>query len=249
MKYITNAIKNSDFRVINGHVVMVEYDEAGHSIIDDPRENSTLHYIMDMGRRNGGLFESKDGGIDALYDAILAHDKANGIELDEDAEDALYEAYHDGKEEHDLGELLAEADKRGFWIHNTYVYDHSAVVFRSYPFSDPWDSCQNGVAWLSPSELKELTNNGGNPNKELDAVLEDLSNYMNGYIFDVGYAPILSSTIDDEGDEALEIGEFDWVGGFLGHDSVDSYLEELKEELEAPKPQVKQEQYSLLEVV
>lgn len=228
MKIKNTVINNEDIQIINNHVVKVEYDESGFEF-DDPRNNSSLHFIMDMGR--GEHFESENGGVEELLDAIIAYDKEKGIEYEEDDEnDPENLSVREIRDSQDYRQILEMADKRGFWLQPVYVYDHSTKHFSIFPFADRWDSCQNGIIWLAPNEIEK------NPAriKEAKSILEELTALYNGWVYVVGHAPIINRYEDEDGEEILEIGDYGWLGGFIGDESVKDYIEnDLPVELEA----------------
>jgi hypothetical protein len=97
-------------------------------------------------------------------------------------------------------EALAWAKENGFIVYPVFKYEHGNVLYKTSPFSCPWDSGQSGYLFLSRKEWKRKSKRS---DSYAAAILESYSDWCNGSIF--GY--IIE---DSNGDE------LDSVWGFIG---------------------------------
>lgn len=250
---ITQERDTDNAQIINANgtdfVAIVERDPE--VCIDNPIEYCGLNIAIDLGRRNGGVTYYGNGDFCNLYDYIMEKENNNpaftganspidcGYEIDSNGDyilDAdgyridnpryIYsgEANTDYPEE--LGKLIKIAQDNGVLFEEIYVYQHTLVRYSTSPFSDPWDSARDGLAWITPEDLKENFGNDADAwRKAVTTAMDDLTDWSNGEVYALGYA---QCKYDADKDAATVTSDFQWIGGFIGYqhalDSVKEYL-------------------------
>jgi hypothetical protein len=104
-----------------------------------------------------------------------------------------------------------------------YMYDHSGITIRTYPFECPWDSGQIGYIYVTYAQiLKELDIKRLSPKARKWAynLLRGEINVYNQYLTGEVYGYVIEKTVhcDHCKKDSVEIIDSCW--GFYGFDSV-----------------------------
>lgn len=129
---------------------------------------------------------------------------------DEDLRDHDYK----GRRYHSWDELkdIIETDEDIAVILPLYLYDHSGITIRTYPFEDRWDSGQVGFVFVSKDKVCEEFSEGNisdemidKARKLLEAEVIIYDNYLKGDVY-----RLVKENFDKDGQQM----DHDIVGGF-----------------------------------
>ncbi len=110
---------------------------------------------------------------EALYHIVRGYWLDNGVEFDENE-----------LEEMGIERLEKEFDKCAIFL-PLYIYDHSGVMIRTYPFSCPWDSGRVGFIYVRRDnpELKMYDDPENKAREIMEGEVELYDDYLAGCVY------------------------------------------------------------------
>jgi hypothetical protein len=110
--------------------------------------------------------------------------------------------------------------KQGVVSLPVYMYDHSGITIRTYPFSCPWDSGQIGYIYATADDIKENYNvkkvrehHRVKAEKLLEQEIEHLDHILRGDVY--GYI-VEKEVVKCESCKETELEHIDSCWGFVG---------------------------------
>jgi hypothetical protein len=94
------------------------------------------------------------------------------------------------------------------FIEPLYLYDHSGITIRTFPFSCPWDSGQVGFVFMEKEMASTFFHDDKIAHKALIEEVKTYDQYLTGDVWCI-------AIIDDDGEE------MESVCGYYGHDDAE----------------------------
>ena len=124
------------------------------------------------------------------------------------------------------------AEEDGGDVFELYMYDHSGITLSLSSFNDPWDSGQVGFAYISQSAKEELRLNREQTIEYLQNDIDELTQYINGYVYTISVHLIEDMSKTPIGDEPSFSMYTEIYNKNLRESIFDDHLKELLEELD-----------------
>lgn len=210
-----------------GHQIEIRYDPFAQS----PRENDNLGTIWLHERINYKADDNSFSDIDNFLTQNLEVEDRDRFERVMDQVWSKYPDYYNSREDQkaadDLEQKIRERYmailERSYIILPVYIYEHSGVMFKTSPFSCPWDSGQAGFIMVSRAQVRKeygwkvITKARQAKIEEyLAGEIKEYSSYANGETY--GYKIFPAVGTDEEGETTYSMDSTDDCWGFYGHD-------------------------------
>lgn len=195
---------------MNKLTLVIDHD----TYAENPREfGDTLgtfvgrnHNRYTIGDKQAEPFEAM---VEALYEIGAISDKRY------ETYSEMMPAYFDDNSKYDIQALF---DKHFIWRW-VYIYDHSGVAFRTYPFNCQWDSGVAGIIYVSKKQARKDMGYDRLTDERIEKVksflvgeIKDYSHWANGEVY-------IGTIFEHEDGQDYSEGEIlDSCGGFFGHD-------------------------------